>query len=73
MRKWQRMPTTFGPYWFAKTLDDRDLADLVRVSRVEYGDGTVEFHKGYDTPIRPDEGWWLLIPDERKTAEVEAP
>jgi hypothetical protein len=71
--KWVRMPGQWGPYWFTPRLEDRDLAVLVRVSRHEYGDGTVEFTRSQDERvITPDEGWWLLIPDHRMTAEVEA-
>lgn len=68
---WRQMPTIYGPHWFTPKLEDRDLAEFVRVSMRQYGDGTVEFAKGYDTKIEPGEGWWLLIPDERRTAGVE--
>ncbi len=69
--KWQRMPTSHGPHWFTKDLKDRDISQFVGVSARQYGQTDPwEFIRGYDTVIQPDEGWWLLIPDHRKTAEV---
>lgn len=71
-RKWARLPVGYGPYWFCKDLKDRDLADFVRVSQIQHGGEEPFFCRGYerfyDKPIKPDEGWWLPILDERKTA-----
>lgn len=67
---WARMPTRNGPHWFTKDLKDRDLSQFVGVSRVEYGDGSTHFETREGAVIGPGWGWWLLIPDHRKTAHV---
>ena len=69
------MPVAHGKHWFAKELKDRDLAEVVGVSKHEYADGTVRFIRSGDwkegSCITPDEGWWLQMPDLRMTAEIE--
>jgi hypothetical protein len=73
VNKWRILPNRAGMYWFTPDLNDRDLAQVVGVESVEYGNGDKFFRRSRgnpETPILNSEGWWLRITDERLTAEV---
>ncbi len=72
VRKWRHMPTHFGPYWFCIELEDRDLADMVRVESHQIGSDPPFYSRCHcpAIPIRPTDGWWLPILDERTTAAM---
>lgn len=72
-RKWSRMPTSYGPHWFCDNLQDREIAEIVRVAKVECVGKEVYFKRMERNGriIEQDQGWWLAIPDDRRTAKVE--
>lgn len=70
-RCWRQSPESNGMFWFCERIEDRDIATVVGIERIDYGNGETFLQTSIGSKrITPFDGWWLKINDERRTAAV---